>query len=93
MKATGRTKTRPVTRRTNGVPVHVHEVDRTREIPVVTRQSAKLPAKPPSAAPQQVISIEETVPFQSCIERTLLQEVLRRQSAEKDEEHKGGKGR
>jgi hypothetical protein len=89
MKATGRTKTRPVTRRTNGVPVHVHEVDRTREIPVVTRQSAK----PPSAAPQQVISIEETVPFQSCIERTLLQEVLRRQSAEKDEEHKGGKGR
>jgi hypothetical protein len=33
-----------------------------------------------------VIPIEETVPVQSCIERTLLQEVLRRESAEKDED-------
>jgi hypothetical protein len=40
-----------------------------------------------------VIPIEETVPVQSCIERTLLHEALRQQSAEKDEEHRNGKGR
>jgi hypothetical protein len=34
-----------------------------------------------------VIPIEETVPVQSCIERTLLHELLRRESAEKDEDH------
>ncbi len=93
MKAMGWTKTRPVSRRTSGVPVSVHRMDQTREIPALPRESGKPRAKPPSAAPRQVIPIEETVPVQSCIERTLLHEVLRRQSAEKDEEHKGGKGR
>jgi hypothetical protein len=45
------------------------------------------PADVPNAVPQQVIPIEETVPVQSCIERTLLHELLRRESAEKDEDH------
>lgn len=87
MKAMGRTKTRPVSRSSTGVPVPVGRIDRTREIPAVPRESGKARAKVPSAVPQQVIPIEETVPVQSCIERTLLHEVLRRQSAEKDEEH------
>ena len=81
MKATGRTKSLP---ESQGVPEQVHDVERTRELPAVPSQDAKGPA--PNAVPEQVISIEETVPFQSCIERTLLQEVLRRQSAEKDED-------
>jgi len=89
----GRTKTRPVSRRSTGVPVPVHRLDRTREIPAVSHESWKARAKGASAAPQQVIPIEETVPVQSCIERTLLHEVLRQQSAERDEDHKSGKGR
>lgn len=93
MKAMGRTKTRPVSRRSNGVPVPVGRLDRTREIPAVSRETGNVRAKGQSAAPQQVIPIEETVPIQCCIERTLLHEVLRRESAEEDEEHKGGKGR
>jgi hypothetical protein len=93
MKAMGRTKTRPVSRRSSGVPVPIGRLDRTREIPAVSRETVKVRAKGQSAAPQQVIPIEETVPIESCIERTLLHEVLRRESAEEDEEHKGGKGR
>jgi hypothetical protein len=93
MKAMGRTKTRPVSRRSTGVPVPIHRLDQTHEIPAVSRESGRARAKGPSAAPQQVIPIEETVPVQSCIERTLLHEALRQQSAEKDEDHKSGKGR
>ena len=63
-----------------------HELDQTREIPALSDESEKAPGKVPSAAPQQVIPIEETVPVQSCIERTLLHEVLRQQSAEEDED-------
>ena len=92
-KAMGRTKTRPVSRRSTGVPVPVHRLDQTHEIPAVSREGGKARAKVPSAAPQQVIPIEETVPVQSCIERTLLHEALRQQSAENDEDHKTGKGR
>ena len=87
MKATSRTKTRPVSRRTNGVPERLHEAERTREVPAVSPEDEKAPAEEPGAAPQHVIPIEETVPFQSCIERTLLHEVLRRESAEEDEDH------
>jgi hypothetical protein len=87
MKSMGRTKTRPVPQTTAGVPVPVDEIDQTHEIPAVSGESEKAPAKVPSAVPQQVIPIEETVPVQSCIERTLLHEVLRQQSAEKDEDH------
>jgi hypothetical protein len=88
MKSMGRTKTRPVPQTTAGVPAPVDEIYQTHEIPAV---SEKAPAKVPSAVPQQVIPIEETVPVQSCIERTLLHEVLRQQSAKEDEDH--GKGR
>jgi hypothetical protein len=87
MKATGRTNALPESQRTRGVPEHVRELERTREIPVVPDESAQLPVSLPSAIPERVIPTEETVPFQSCIERTLMQEVLRRQSAEEDEDH------
>jgi hypothetical protein len=82
-----RTETRPVSRRISGVPVPVNSIDETQEIPAVSDESEQAAPNAPSAAPQQVIPIEETVPVQSCIERTLLQEVLRRESAEKDEDH------
>jgi hypothetical protein len=85
-RAMARTQTRPVSRRIAGVPAPGNPIDETQEIPAVSDGSAESAANAPSAAPQQVISIEETVPVQSCIERTLLQEVLRRESAEKDED-------
>ena len=92
-RSMGRTETRPVSRRIAGVPMPVHPIDETQEIPAVSAKSDPAPADPPSAVPQQVIPIEETVPVQSCIERTLLHEVLRRQSAEQDEDHgEGHKG-
>jgi hypothetical protein len=84
--AMGRTKDRPESRRTAGVPIPLDQLDKTREIPAVSTDSDPASANTPNAAPQQVIPIEETVPVQSCIERTLLQEVLRRESAEKDED-------
>jgi len=84
--AMGRTKSRPVSRRIAGVPMPLDQLDKTREIPALPDKVDESPAGAPSAAPQQVIPIEETVPVQSCIERTLLQEVLRRESAEKDED-------
>jgi hypothetical protein len=84
--AMGRTKDRPESGRTAGVPIPLDQLDKTREIPAVSTDSDPASANTPSAAPQQVIPIEETVPVQSCIERTLLQEVLRRESAEKDED-------
>jgi hypothetical protein len=85
IKAMGRTETTPVSSRTEDVPEPIAELDKTRELSAVADSE---PASPPatSAAPQQVIPIEETVPVQSCIERTLLQEVLRRESAENDED-------
>ena len=87
MKATGRTTSIPESPGTNGVPVQAQEVEQTREIPAAPRESAKLPANRLNAVPEQVTPAEATVPFQSCIERTLMQEVLRRQSAEEDEDH------
>ena len=86
MKPMGRTRTCPVSNTTADVPVPVHEIDQTHEIPAVSGESGAAPAKVPSAVPQQVIPIEETVPVQSCIERTLLHEVLRQQSAKEDED-------
>jgi hypothetical protein len=82
----GRTKTLAESGSIDDVPDPVDELDKTREIPAVSEESA-LPTTA-TAAPQQVIPIEETVPVQSCIERTLLQEVLRQQSAENDEDQK-----
>lgn len=85
-RAMGRTQNRPVSRRIPGVPVPVNSIDETQEIPAVSTDSDPAPANAPNAVPQQVIPIEETVPVQSCIERTLLHELLRRESAEKDED-------
>lgn len=90
-RSMGRTNPSPVSHITAVVAEPVPELDQTREIPAMPCESKKAPEKAPSAVPQQVIPIEETVPVQSCIERTLLHEVLRQQSAEKDEDH--GKGR
>ena len=86
-RSMGRTNLSPVSRTTAVVAEPVPELDQTREIPAMSCESEKAPEKAPSAVPQQVIPIEETVPVQSCIERTLLHEVLRQQSAEKDEDH------
>jgi hypothetical protein len=87
IKAMGRTETTPLSSTMDDVPEPIDELDKTRELPaVVDSKPASPPA--PSAAPQQVIPIEETVPVQSCIERTLLQEVLRQESAENDEGRK-----
>jgi hypothetical protein len=83
----GRTNTRPVSRRIADVPAPVYPIDETHEIPAASGESDPAPTDAPSAVPQQVIPIEETVPVQSCIERTLLHELLRRESAEKDEDH------
>jgi hypothetical protein len=83
----GRTNTRPVSRRIPDVPTPVDSIDKTQEIPALSDKDDEAPADAPSAVPQQVIPIEETVPVQSCIERTLLHELLRRESAEKDEDH------
>ncbi len=64
-------------------PIPIEELERTREIPASSEgQDDK--AEAPNAAPAQVVPAEETVPVQSCIERSLLHEILRRESAEKD---------
>jgi len=84
MKATSR-KTRPVASRLDSVPDPVDDLEQTREMPALSGEGDKAGANPPGAAPQNVIPAEETVPVQSCIESTLLQEVLRRQSEEEDE--------
>jgi hypothetical protein len=39
----------------------------------------------PNAVPAQIVPTEETVPVQASIESSLLHEVLRRESAEKDQ--------
>ena len=86
IKSMGRTKNRAEWGSIDNVPDPVDELEKTREIPAVPEEGE--PPKTAAAAPQQVIPIEETVPVQSCIDRTLLQEVLRRQSAESDEDQK-----
>ena len=86
-RAMGRTNTRPVSRRIPDVPAPVDSIDETQELPALSDKDDEAPADVPNAVPQQVIPIEETVPVQSCIERTLLHELLRRESAEKDEDH------
>jgi hypothetical protein len=59
-------------------PIPIEDLERTREIPAFPE------GQDAPAAPAQVVPTEETVPVQSCIERSLLHEVLRRESAEKD---------
>jgi hypothetical protein len=82
------------------VPTPVDDLERTREIVPTepSRDEEERAAVPPAnAAPEQAIAPEKTVPVQSCIERTLLHELLRRESAEgaedeqaEDSEDNGG---
>jgi hypothetical protein len=65
-------------------PIPIEELERTREIPAAPDGTEAPDHEAPNAAPAQVIPTEETVPVQSCIERSLLHEILRRESAEKD---------
>jgi len=85
-KVSSRTKTRPILRKPAGVPVPIRDLEQTREIPAVPSESEETSAQAPSAVPQKVIPVEPTVPVQSCIERTLLHEILRRESAEGEED-------
>jgi hypothetical protein len=66
------------------VPIPIEDLERTREIPAVSDGADGPMDEGPNAAPEQVVPAEETVPVQSCIERSLLHEILRRESAEKD---------
>ncbi len=65
-------------------PIPIEDVERTREIPASSDGTDAANIEAPNAAPAQVVPTEETVPVQSCIERSLLHEILRRESAEKD---------
>jgi hypothetical protein len=78
----GGAKTRPVP--CSPVPTPIEELERTREIPAAPDKADATNTDASSAAPAQVVPTEETVPVQSCIERSLLHEILRRESAEKD---------
>jgi hypothetical protein len=80
----------------DGVPIALlpSQLDQTRE---VSAKEASAPwggmvdcASPDSAAPDQVLEGEITVPVQSSIERTLTFEVLRRQSTEENEDKNEG---
>lgn len=65
-------------------PIPIEELERTLEIPAAPDGTDAPKSEEPNAAPAQVVASEETVPVQSCIERSLLHEILRRESAEKD---------
>ena len=65
-------------------PIPIEDLERTREIPAAKSEPDAPANEAPNAAPAQVVPTEETVPVQSCIERSLLHEILRRESAEKD---------
>ncbi len=66
------------------IPIPIEDVERTREIPAVPEGSEAPSNEKPGAAPAEVVPDEETVPVKSCIERSLLHEILRRESAEED---------
>lgn len=65
-------------------PIPIEGLERTREIPAAPDVTEAASIEAPNAAPAQVVPTEETVPVQSCIERSLLHEILRRESAEED---------
>ncbi len=81
-KTMGGAKTRTIP--CSPTPIPIEELERTREIPAATEGKQASSQETPNAAPAQVVPTEETVPVQSCIERSLLHEILRRESAEKD---------
>ena len=78
-------KTLPVPTMTDGVPIVVEPLERTREIPVTEALLAKTVAKSPEI-PREIRDEELTIPIHSSIESTLNFEVLRQQSTEKEEE-------
>ena len=65
-------------------PSPITDGENTREIPAVPEGNEPPANDKPGAAPAEVVPNEETVPVQSCIERSLLHEILRRESAERD---------
>jgi hypothetical protein len=74
-----------------GVPEVIGQDERTRELPGPAPREGGATGGPGAvAAPAEMVTTEETVPVQSCIESSLLHEVLLRQSAEQDEEDKAG---
>ena len=65
-------------------PIPIEDPERTREIPAVLEGTDAPQPEAPNAVPAQIVPTEETVPVQASIESSLLHEVLRRESAEKD---------
>ena len=92
-KSFSRTKGLPVSGKPAAVPSPIHDLERTREIVPMepSQDDEETTATPATAVPRQVLAPEKTVPVQSCIERTLLHELLRRESAEdaQDEQAEG----
>ena len=80
-KPLGGTKTVEIQR--SNVPIPIENLERTREVPAVHEEEPPL-ADTPLAAPEQIVPTEKTVPVKSCIESSLLHEILRRESAEED---------
>jgi len=78
-------KTLPVPTMTDGVPVVVETLERTREVPATKILLAKIMAQNPEI-PREIRDEELTIPVHSSIESTLNFEVLRQQSTEKEEE-------
>jgi hypothetical protein len=78
----GGAKTREIS--CSPTPIPIEDLERTREIPAVPDRTAAANSEAPNAAPAQVVPSEETVPVQASIESSLLHEILRRESAEKD---------
>jgi hypothetical protein len=77
-------KTLPVPTMTDGVPIVVDPLERTREMPAPELLLAKIVAKTPEI-PREISDEELTIPVHSSIESTLNFEVLRQQSTEEDE--------
>ena len=81
-KVMGGAKTRSMA--CSPTPIPIEDLERTREIPAASEESEAPRTDAATAAPAQVVPTEETVPVQASIESSLLHEVLRRESAEKD---------
>jgi len=77
-------KTLPVPTLTDGVPVVVDPMERTRELPDTEALLEEIVAHEPEI-PTEIRDEEVTIPVHSSIESTLTYEVLRRQSTEDDE--------
>jgi hypothetical protein len=81
-KTMGGAKTHAMT--CSPTPIPIEDLERTREIPAAPEGTDAPRPEEPNAAPAQIVPTEETVPVQASIESSLLHEVLRRESAEKD---------